>query len=174
MRPIFFAIASLCLLLAACAHKAPRVDASSAAITVVNPPSSAPGVDLPADPPRVLASAASVYVPILAESPPPAENLPKVLAKMLAFLGLFSLGAYLLVRYLKGAAVKGIGLGLGLGLAKTRQNKLQVRETRMLGHKQFLCVVEYEGQKILLGTSPQGMQYLCKLDSQEPKSSEII
>ncbi len=170
MRPAFFGIVSLCLLLAACAHKEPRVEASSAAITVLNPPSSAPVVDLPADPSLGLASASSVYVPILAESPLPPESLPKVLSKIVIFLFLFSLGAYMFVRYLKGASLK----GLGLGLSKNKLNKLQVRETRMLGHKQFLCVVEYEGQKILLGTSPQGMQYLCKLDSQDVKTSEII
>lgn len=170
MRPAFFGIVSLCLLLTACAHKEPRVETSSAAITVLNAPSSAPAVDLPADPPLGLASASSVYVPILAASPPPPESLPRVLSKIVIFLFLFSLGAYMFVRYLKGASLK----GLGLGLSKNKLNKLQVRETRMLGHKQFLCVVEYEGQKILLGTSPQGMQYLCKLDSQDVKTSEII
>jgi flagellar biogenesis protein FliO len=44
--------------------------------------------------------------------------------------------------------------------------KLKIQETRYLGNKQFLMVVEYEKQKILLGVSPGVIQHLCYLDSE--------
>ncbi len=170
MRPAFFLIASLCFTLASCTHKAPRADAPLVAIKGLDTAASSPSANLLTDDAPGPASASSVYVPVIANGPPPPESLAQVLIKIVLFLFLLSGGAYMFVRYLKGSSLK----ILGLGLSKNKLNKLQVKETRMLGHKQFLLVVEYEGQKMLLGTSPQGMQYLCKLDSQEVKSSEII
>lgn len=98
------------------------------------------------------------------------DNVIKVLIKIIGFLVLLSGGACLLVRFLKGGSLQ----GLGLGLAKAKASQLQIKETRLLGNKQFLLVVEYEGQKMLLGTSPNGLQYLCKLDSPDGKRSEIM
>ena len=37
----------------------------------------------------------------------------------------------------------------------------------MLGHKQFLAVVEYEGRKMLLGVCPGRIDYLCPLEGNE-------
>jgi len=56
-------------------------------------------------------------------------------------------------------------LGFRLG-AKTNR-KLQLQETWMLGHKQFLAVVEYEGRKMLLGVCPGRIDYLCPLEGNE-------
>jgi flagellar biogenesis protein FliO len=98
------------------------------------------------------------------------DSIIKVLIKIIGFLVLLSAGACLLVRFLKGGSLQ----GLGLGLAKAKASQLQIKETRLLGNKQFLLVVEYEGQKMLLGTSPNGLQYLCKLDSPDGKRSEIM
>ena len=56
-------------------------------------------------------------------------------------------------------------LGIRLG-AKTHR-KLQLQETWMLGHKQFLAVVEYEGRKMLLGVCPGRIDYLCPLEGNE-------
>jgi flagellar protein FliO/FliZ len=42
--------------------------------------------------------------------------------------------------------------------------KLQVEETRGLGQRQFLAVVEYEGRRMLLGVCPGRIDYLCPLD----------
>jgi len=45
----------------------------------------------------------------------------------------------------------------------SKQSKLQVLEMRVLGNKQFLLVVEYENQRMMLGVSPGIIQHLCFL-----------
>lgn len=45
------------------------------------------------------------------------------------------------------------------------QKKLEILETKVLGNRQFLCVIAYEKQRILIGASPNGLQFLCSLDS---------
>ncbi len=45
------------------------------------------------------------------------------------------------------------------------ESGLRLNETRMLGNKQFLVVVEYGGQKMLLGVGPGFIEHLCYLDS---------
>ena len=49
----------------------------------------------------------------------------------------------------------------------SRRNEecLKLCETRMLGNKQFLVVVEYESQKMLLGVGPGTIRHLCYLGS---------
>src|SRR6478609_7642417 len=68
-----------------------------------------------------------------------------------------------------------IFVGVGLYLLKNgtmglrRQSggdrKLQVLETRMLGSRQFLIVVQYDDSKVLLGVTPGKIDYLCPLES---------
>jgi flagellar biogenesis protein FliO len=43
------------------------------------------------------------------------------------------------------------------------EKKLQVKETKALGNRQFLIVVEYESSKLLLGVTPGKIDYLCPL-----------
>lgn len=43
------------------------------------------------------------------------------------------------------------------------EGKLRVLETRMLGNRQFLMVVEYEDAKLLLGVCPGKIDYLTPL-----------
>lgn len=50
------------------------------------------------------------------------------------------------------------------------QKKLEILETKALGNRQFLCVVSYEKQRILLGASPHGLQFLCSLDSDKDQT----
>ncbi len=45
------------------------------------------------------------------------------------------------------------------------EGKLKVAETRMLGNRQFIMVVEYEDQKILLGVGPGKIDYLTNLQA---------
>ena len=45
------------------------------------------------------------------------------------------------------------------------EGKLRIAETRMLGNRQFIMVVEYEDQKILLGVGPGKIDYLTNLQS---------
>lgn len=45
------------------------------------------------------------------------------------------------------------------------EGKLRIAETRMLGNRQFISVVEYEDQKILIGVGPGKIDYLTTLRS---------
>lgn len=51
--------------------------------------------------------------------------------------------------------------------------KLLVEETRALGQRQFLAVVEYEGRKMLLGVCPGRIDYLCPLDGEDEPSPDF-
>lgn len=54
-------------------------------------------------------------------------------------------------------------------------SQLKVLETRIVGQKQCLMVVEYEGQKLLLGVSPGNIQNLALLtDFPEVESFEPL
>lgn len=54
-------------------------------------------------------------------------------------------------------------------------NQLKVLETRIVGPKQCLMVVEYDGQKLLLGVSPGNIQNLALLtDFPEAESFEPL
>ncbi|PWU05368.1 MAG: hypothetical protein C5B43_03435 [Verrucomicrobia bacterium] len=58
-----------------------------------------------------------------------------------------------------------------------KQGKLlKVSETHVLGNKQFLVVVEYGKQKVLLGVGPNMINHLCFLDNIEesPKTQNIV
>lgn len=55
---------------------------------------------------------------------------------------------------------------------RSQGNQLKVRETHVLGSKQFLVVVEYGRQRILLGVGPNMINQLCFLESTEEISSE--
>ncbi len=48
--------------------------------------------------------------------------------------------------------------------SKNMGNKLNVLESRMLGNRQFLMVVEYEDNKVLLGVGPGKIDYLTSLN----------
>ena len=45
-----------------------------------------------------------------------------------------------------------------------KEGKLKVAESRMLGNRQYIMVVEYEDKKILLGVGPGKIDYLTSLD----------
>lgn len=49
------------------------------------------------------------------------------------------------------------------------QKNLEIIETKFLGNRQFLCVIAYKEQHILIGTGPQGIQFLCSLESGSSK-----
>ena len=50
-------------------------------------------------------------------------------------------------------------------LSGTCESYLKIRENRIIGPKQCLLVVEYEGEKMLLGVSPGILRHLCFLDT---------
>lgn len=53
-----------------------------------------------------------------------------------------------------------------LRLVNGSEKKLKICENRVIGPKQCLLVVEYEGEKMLLGVSPGIIQHLCFLGMQ--------
>lgn len=50
---------------------------------------------------------------------------------------------------------------------------LRIAETRMLGGKQFLVVVEYAGQHMLLGVGPGFVNHLCYLEDASADEEEV-
>jgi Flagellar biosynthesis protein, FliO len=63
--------------------------------------------------------------------------------------------------------------GLPLRAVRGSESRLHLRETKMLGNRQFLVVAEYEGSRILLGVGPGRIEYLCPLDSAEEPADSL-
>jgi flagellar protein FliO/FliZ len=82
--------------------------------------------------------------------------------------GISLLGYVLTIVVLAGAGLavlfRGAGMGGFRGIAKGPR-KLNVEETRALGHRQYLVVAEYEGRRFLLGVCPGRIEYLSGLDA---------
>lgn len=58
----------------------------------------------------------------------------------------------------------------GLTLKKSGfSNELKIRETKALGNRQFLVVVEYGEQKMLIGVAPGVINHLCYLEDAQPE-----
>ncbi|MDQ8202542.1 flagellar biosynthetic protein FliO [Pelagicoccus sp. SDUM812003] len=53
------------------------------------------------------------------------------------------------------------------------EGKLKIAETRMLGNRQFIMVVEYEQQKLLLGVGPGKIDYLTNLSGVPADFSQL-
>lgn len=90
------------------------------------------------------------------EAPTPWGIFSKVLVFLIVLTGI----TYGIVHY----ARKG-KLNLGALRAYSAEDRLIVSETRMLGNRQYLMVVEYGDQKMLLGVAPGSIQHLCFLES---------
>ena len=76
-------------------------------------------------------------------------------------------------------ALAGVGLFFmkrGWRIQGTRggESQLHLLETKMLGNRQFLVVVKYQDNKMLLGVGPGQIQYLCSLDSADADMEELI
>lgn len=56
-------------------------------------------------------------------------------------------------------------INLGALKAYSADEHLVVSETRMLGNRQYLMVVEYGAQKMLLAVTPGNVQHLCFLET---------
>jgi flagellar protein FliO/FliZ len=89
---------------------------------------------------------------VFAPGPAPSMGgLLPTLGYLVAFGALFG-GAWLLLK--RGGLRKPFGKSDG---------KLRVLETKMLGNRQFLMVVEYDDAKLLLGVCPGKIEYLTPL-----------
>lgn len=53
------------------------------------------------------------------------------------------------------------------------EGKLEIKESKMLGNRQFLMVVEYEDNKILLGVGPGKIDYLTSLNTYREGFSDL-
>lgn len=87
--------------------------------------------------------------------------------------------AQLIVYFVVLAALVGAGLyflkrGLPLRGLRAGENRLQLLETKMLGNRQFLVVVQYEDNKMLIGVGPGQIQYLCPLDSADADMADLM
>ena len=84
--------------------------------------------------------------------------------RILGFLGLLGVGAFLFTRFYKGKKILS-------SLGKSR-GKIHISETHSLGNRQFLLVAEYENEKHLLGVSPGAIQHITSLSngSEVPKA----
>ena len=88
---------------------------------------------------------------------PPAPSMDD-LGRMLGYMVLVGCLAFFSYYFLKH----------GLPLYRNRnsgEKKLTVLEMKSLGNRQFLLVVGYEDQRLLLGVTPGKIDYLCPLDS---------
>lgn len=74
------------------------------------------------------------------------------------------------------AAVAGFWIYTKRGGNSIRQfgvsKDLRIRETKALGNRQFLVVVEYGEQRMLLGVAPGMINHLCYLETPEPEFEE--
>ncbi len=64
--------------------------------------------------------------------------------------------------------------GIRFGGNKAGENRLQLLETKMLGNRQFLVVVQYDDSKMLVGVGPGQIQYLCPLESADADMERLI
>jgi flagellar biogenesis protein FliO len=137
--------------------------------------------------PAVLAGVLSFLggIPVSAQDPAVGSNPPSVLVPadrssnqgggvvqgfpgVLNGGGTVSLLGYVLTIVVLGAAgltvlLRGGFLGVSWGGTKAAR-KLRIEESRVVGSRQHLAVVEYEGRRVLLGISPGRIDYLCALE----------
>jgi flagellar biogenesis protein FliO len=83
------------------------------------------------------------------------------------------IGYFIVLAALVGAGLFFLKRGLPLRGKKSTDQHLNLLETKMLGNRQFLVVVEYNDSRLLLGVSPGKIQYLCPLDSELPDIDEL-
>jgi flagellar biogenesis protein FliO len=109
-------------------------------------------------------------------SAPATSSLASGTYALLGGGGGVSLLGYALTILVLGAAgltvlFRGGLLGVSWGSSKVPR-KLHIEESRTVGNRQHLAVVEYEGRRVLLGISPGRIDYLCGLDSETSEPSQ--
>ena len=92
-----------------------------------------------------------VYSGILSEGGSPIGMLVTILGYLL-ILGAMAVAAWYLFK--RGVFRKPFS---------NKEGKLNIAESRMLGNRQYIMVVEYEDNKILLGVGPGKIDYLTSL-----------
>ena len=103
--------------------------------------------------------------PAAVKSTPPAPGMDD-LGRMLGYVVLLGCLVFLSYYFFKH----------GLPLHRARngsEKKLHVLEMKSLGGRQFLLVVGYEDQRLLLGVTPGKIDYLCPLESPHSPSPDF-
>ncbi len=57
-------------------------------------------------------------------------------------------------------------------LPGSREGRIHILETRPLGGKKALCLVEVQGHELLIGVAGERIELLCELDSKPAESFE--
>ncbi|MBI3090196.1 MAG: flagellar biosynthetic protein FliO [Candidatus Tectomicrobia bacterium] len=131
-----------------------QVDAASSAVS--NKPAEEaaeePAATERREPPRQSPARKDLPGPALLETPDLLTSSVKMAAALALLLGMLLVGAHLVRRY----GLKGRGL-LGQG------SSVKVHATHYLGAKKSLAVVEVEGQRLVLGVTPQSITLLASL-----------
>ncbi|MGM0646520.1 MAG: FliO/MopB family protein [Thermodesulfobacteriota bacterium] len=83
----------------------------------------------------------------------------KMIAGLLIIIGVLYVGSALLRRFQFG------GGGVRTGV-------IRIKETRPLGAKRMLCLVEVRGREVLLGVSPERIETLCQFDAPAEAAAE--
>jgi flagellar biosynthetic protein FliO len=108
-----------------------------------------------------------------ASGAPPARSPAAGLSATPSFTGLAPAAGYLVVLLvLAGGAWVLLKRGSLPRPFTKSEGKLRVLETRMLGNRQFLVVVEYEEAKMLIGVCPGRIDYLTPLTGHLLAASE--
>ncbi len=131
------------------------------AAPTASPAATAEPADSPAERGRVLYPANGPQPSPATARGGEAGGMPGLTASFLMLLALCG-GGYYLVRRQTGFAPVGKG-----------QRKLIVSESRSLGNRQFLVVVEYENERVLLGVAPGKIDYLCPLPTANALSETV-
>lgn len=87
----------------------------------------------------------------------PQPSITSLVSQIVVFLIILAGVLLFALRYFKGGGLK--------GLKGKHSNYLNVTETKPLGNKQFLVVVECGPQKMLLGVGPGMINHLCYLNA---------
>ena len=78
--------------------------------------------------------------------------LVKMVAGLLIIIGVLYVGSALVRRF-------------QFGGGGTRTGVIRIKESRPLGAKRMLCLVEVRGREILLGVSPERIETLCQFEA---------
>ena len=158
------AMAGCLTMLAQAAAQTPSPETQSTAtppVAVASPAASPQAASSPTEHGRVLYPANGPQPSPSTARGGEATGMPGLATSFLMLLALCG-GGYYLVRRQTGFVPVGKG-----------QRKLVVSESRSLGNRQFLVVVEYENERVLLGVTPGKIDYLCPLSAANALSETV-
>ncbi len=150
-HPLALWLAAFCVLGTVALH-AQDTPAPTAETTIPTPSvAAAPAAPTPAAALHLLYPSSNLGT---SSNPPPAAppSAASLLTTFLVLAGLCAGGYYFLRRH------PGFSANF-----KGGARKLVLSESRPLGNRQFLVVVEYENERMLLGVTPGKIDYLCPL-----------